>query len=159
MKVSAGILLYRKTKTGIKYFLVHPGGPYFAKKHEGAWSIPKGALLPDEDPLQAAIREFEEETGGRLSGDFMELQPIVQKGGKQVLCWAIEGDMDSEHIISNTFDMEWPPRSGISKPFPEVDQAGWFDLDEARRLIIEKQIPLLEELWLRVMPAGHVKGL
>jgi predicted NUDIX family NTP pyrophosphohydrolase len=146
MKVSAGILMFRKRKKKIQFLLVHPGGPYFIKKHEGVWSIPKGEFLTDEEPLAAAIREFEEETGYKPSGDFIELNPITQKGGKKVLCWAVEDDLNPENITSNTFEIEWPPRSDKMNSFPEIDKAGWFDMDEAMQLINEKQIPLLEEL-------------
>jgi predicted NUDIX family NTP pyrophosphohydrolase len=147
MKVSAGILLFRKSSDGdIEYLLVHPGGPFFARKQDGAWSVPKGELNSDEEPLKAAIREFEEEMGYRLSGNFIELQPIVQKNGKKVLCWAHERDLDPEKITSNTFETEWPPKSGKMKSFPEVDKAGWFDFEMAAKLINEKQIRLLEEL-------------
>jgi predicted NUDIX family NTP pyrophosphohydrolase len=148
MKQSAGILLFRKSQHVPEFFLVHPGGPFFAKKNAGWWTIPKGEILPQEDPLTAAIREFEEETGCLLKGEFTPLQPIRQKGGKQVLCWAIEGDLDPETIVSNTFDLEWPPRSGKTKTFPEIDKGGWFDLTEAGRLINEQQISFLEELAL-----------
>lgn len=150
MKVSAGILMFRKRKKKIQFLLVHPGGPYFIKKHEGAWSIPKGEFLADEEPLATAIREFEEETGYKPSGNFIELNPVTQKGGKKILCWAVEDDLNHEHIVSNTFEIEWPPRSGKMKSFPEIDKAGWFDGDEAMRLINEKQIPLLEELISKV---------
>lgn len=146
MKVSAGILMFRKRKKQIQFLLVHPGGPFFIKKNEGVWSIPKGGFLPDEEPLIAAIREFEEETGHKPSGSFIELNPITQKGGKKVLCWAVEDDLDHENITSNTFEMEWPPHTGKMKGFPEIDKAGWFDIDEAILLINEKQVPLLEEL-------------
>lgn len=130
----------------VQFLLIHPGGPYFLKKHEGVWSIPKGELFGGEEPLMAAIREFEEETGYKPSGDFIELTPIVQKGGKKVLCWAVEGDLNPESIISNVFEIEWPPRTGKMKNFPEVDKAGWFNIEEAMQLINENQIPLLEEL-------------
>jgi predicted NUDIX family NTP pyrophosphohydrolase len=146
MKISAGILMFRKRKQKIQFLLVHPGGPYFIKKNEGVWSIPKGEFPHDEEPLTAAIREFEEETGYKPSGNFVELNPITQKGGKKVLCWAIEDDLNHENITSNTFEIEWPPRSGKMRGFPEIDKAGWFDIDEAMQLINEKQIPLLEEL-------------
>jgi predicted NUDIX family NTP pyrophosphohydrolase len=146
MKVSAGILMFRKRKRAIQFLLVHPGGPYFIKKYEGVWSIPKGELFEGEEPLVAAIREFEEETGYKPSGDFIELTPVVQKGGKKVLCWAVEGDLNPENITSNVFEIEWPPRAGKMKSFPEIDKAGWFDMEEATQLINEKQIPFLEEL-------------
>jgi predicted NUDIX family NTP pyrophosphohydrolase len=149
MKLSAGILLYRKRNRTIQFFLVHPGGPFYARKEMGVWMVPKGELDKDEDPLKGAIREFKEETGHELTGNFRELNPIVQKGGKKVLCWAVEGDADSDNITSNNFEMEWPPHSGQMQSFPEVDKAGWFDLEDAKLLINEKQIPLLEEVWLK----------
>lgn len=145
MKQSAGILLFRKT-TDTEFFLVHPGGPFFRKKHEGWWTIPKGELLPNEQPLEAAIREFKEETGYELSGPFKELNPVIQKGGKQVLCWAVEGNVDADAIKSNTFEIEWPPKTGKRQSFPEIDEAGWFGLEEASRLINERQSAFLHEL-------------
>lgn len=149
MKQSAGILLYRKTGSEPEFFLVHPGGPFFAKKHDGWWTIPKGEPNPDENLLACAIREFEEETGYRPMPPFAELTPITQKGGKKVYCWAAEGDLDSEAITCNTFEMEWPPKSGKMKAYPEVDKAGWFTLAEARTLINERQRELLEEMILK----------
>ncbi|WP_293309803.1 NUDIX domain-containing protein [Pedobacter sp. UBA5917] len=146
MKQSAGILLFRKTDQNIEFFLVHPGGPFFAKKDLGFLTIPKGELNEDEAPLTAAIREFAEETGKTLSGDFIELSPIVQKGGKKVFCWAIAGDIDTANIVSNTFEIEWPPRSGKRAIFAEVDKAAWFDYNEAIKHINEKQVALLDEL-------------
>ena len=146
MKQSAGILLYREQDNVIQFLLVHPGGPFFTKKNEGAWTIPKGELLTDEDPLKAALREFEEETGYTPFPPFLALQPIIQKGGKEVLCWAAKGDFNATEITSNTFTIEWPPKSGKITEFPEVDKAGWFNIEEARKLINERQIPLLEEI-------------
>jgi len=146
MKQSAGILLYRKTDHGPEFFLVHPGGPFFSRKNEGWWTVPKGELLEEEQPLDAAIREFEEETGYRPQGGFIPLQPIKQKGGKVVFCWAVEGDLEAEQITSNTFEIEWPPRSGKMKSFPEIDKAGWFNLVEAGKMINEKQADFLKEL-------------
>jgi len=146
MKQSAGILLYRGKPETIDFLLVHPGGPFFAKKHEGWWTIPKGELLPDELPLDAAIREFIEETGYTVSGTFIELQPIVQKAGKKVFCWASEGTIEPADIVSNTFEIEWPPRSGKMRSFPEIDKAGWFKYEEAVKLINEKQSAFLDEL-------------
>lgn len=146
MKLSAGILLYRKTGNAPEFFLVHPGGPFFAKKHEGWWTVPKGEPLPGEDLLECAAREFEEETGYRPQEPFTELQPIVQKGGKKVLCWAAEGDLEAENFTCNTFEMEWPPKSGKKATFPEIDRAGWFNPAEAKKLINERQVPLLLEL-------------
>lgn len=148
MKVSAGILLYRKTGTETEFFLVHPGGPFFAKKHEGWWTIPKGELLPEEAPLDCAIREFEEETGYKPQPPFTELEAITQKGGKKVLGWAAEGNLDADTIICNTFTIEWPPKSSRMQEFPEVDKAGWFTFDEAKILINERQVSFLEEVRL-----------
>ena len=146
MKQSAGILLYRKTGSEPEFFLVHPGGPFFAKKQEGWWTIPKGEPNPHEDLLECAIREFEEETGYRPAPPFTELAPITQKGGKKVYCWAAEGNLDPDAITCNTFEMEWPPKSGNLKAYPEVDKAGWFTLAEAKKAINESQAQLLEEL-------------
>ena len=147
MKRSAGILLYRNTGPETEFFLVHPGGPFFAKKNEGWWTIPKGELLPDELPLDCAIREFEEETGHKPQPPFTELEPITQKGGKKVLCFAAKGDLDADGITSNTFTIEWPPRSGKMKDFPEIDKAGWFAFAEAKILINERQADFLEEVF------------
>ncbi len=145
-KTSAGILLYRRKDNVLRVFLVHPGGPFFVNKDEGAWSVPKGELEEGEDPLAAARREFEEETGCALVGTFVPLTPIKQKGGKIVLAWAMEGDCDAEAIKSNTFALEWPPRSGKVQDFPEVDQAGWFTVDEAKKKINSAQAALVDEL-------------
>lgn len=146
MKKSAGILLYRNTANETEFFLVHPGGPFFAKKHEGWWTIPKGELLPDEAPLDCALREFEEETGYTPSAPFTELETITQKGGKKVMAWAAEGNLNADTITCNTFTIEWPPRSGRQKEFPEVDKAGWFTLSDAKVLINERQISFLEQV-------------
>jgi len=146
MKESAGILLFRKKDQSIEFFLAHPGGPFFVNRDFGFWTIPKGELDENEAPLSAAIREFAEETGKKLSGDFIELTPIVQKGGKKVLCWAIEGDLDPEAFVSNTFEIEWPPRSGKKQSFAEMDKAAWFTYDKAIKHINERQIALLDEL-------------
>ncbi|PPK99944.1 NUDIX domain-containing protein [Parapedobacter indicus] len=146
MKQSAGILLFRRIDRKPQFFLVHPGGPFFAKKDAGAWTIPKGEIIPPESPLDTAIREFEEETGRRPVGPFIPLDAIVQKGGKHVLCWAVEGDLDPEKVVSNTFELEWPPRSGTKVSFPEIDKSGWFTLAEAKQLINERQVSLLEQL-------------
>ena len=127
-------------------FLGHPGGPFWAKKDAGAWSIPKGEIDEGEDPLAAAKREFAEETGLRPDGELVALAPIRQKGGKVVLAWAIEGDCDARAIKSNVFSMEWPPKSGKMAEFPEIDRAEWFSLDEARRRINPGQLPLIDEL-------------
>ena len=145
-KRSAGILLHRRREGGLQVFLAHPGGPFWAKKDLGAWTIPKGEVGEGEDPLAAAKREFAEEIGVRLEGEFTALAPIRQKSGKLVLAWAIEGDVDPEALRSNLFSMEWPPRSGQRAEFPEVDRAAWFDVDEAKRRILAAQVPLIEEL-------------
>ncbi|WP_316826176.1 NUDIX hydrolase [Pedobacter miscanthi] len=146
MKQSAGILLFKKTGESLEFFLVHPGGPFFVRKDEGFWTVPKGEPDGEEQPLIAAIREFEEETGKTLSGEFIELTPIVQKGGKKVLCWAIAGDLDPENLVSNTFEIEWPPRSGKMQSFAEIDKAAWFNYNQAVKYINEKQIAFLDEL-------------
>src|SRR5436190_3780300 len=130
-KQSAGILLYRISNKFPEVFLVHPGGPFWSKKDDGAWSIPKGEFETNEEPLTAAKREFEEETGVAISGKFIELVPIKQKGGKIVYAWAVEGDIDPEKIQSNSFEIEWPPKSGKMKTFPEIDKASWFTLNDA----------------------------
>jgi predicted NUDIX family NTP pyrophosphohydrolase len=144
---SAGILMYRKAEV-LEVLLVHPGGPFFAKKDLGSWSIPKGIYVSGEDALNAAKREFEEETGVKPEGNFTALQPVKLKSGKEIKAWACEGDLDESAIVSNSFDMEWPPRSGKRQTFPEVDKAGWFELQVARQKINERQIPFLEELRL-----------
>jgi predicted NUDIX family NTP pyrophosphohydrolase len=145
-KTSAGILLYRRKDNELRVFLVHPGGPFFAKKDEGAWSVPKGELNEGEDALAAARREFLEETGCGAEGTFIPLSPITQKGGKIVLAWAVEGDCDADAIRSNTFALEWPPKSGRVRDFPEVDRAGWFTVGEAKKKINPAQAALVDEL-------------
>jgi predicted NUDIX family NTP pyrophosphohydrolase len=145
-KSSAGLLLYRIRKAAIEVLLVHPGGPYWKNKDEGAWSIPKGEFLPEEDPLAAARREFFEETGVAIEGELRALKPLRQPGGKIVHAWAVEADLDPATIVSNTFEIEWPPRSGRLQSFPEIDRGAWFSLPEARRKILRGQVPLLEEL-------------
>ncbi|MEO6733877.1 MAG: NUDIX domain-containing protein [Ferruginibacter sp.] len=145
-KKSAGILLYRFDNKLAEVLLVHPGGPFWAKKDLGVWSIPKGEFDEREKPLNAAIREVEEETGIKLTGDFIELVPVKQKSGKVIYAWALEGDIDPATIISNTFEIEWPPKSGKKKVFPEVDKAAWFPMDEAKGKIIAGQVGLINEL-------------
>src|SRR3954453_13615724 len=145
-KVSAGLLAYRLRQGELEVFLVHPGGPYWKNKDEGAWTIPKGELEPDESPLAAAKREFLEETSVVVTGDFRELAPVRQAGGKLVHAWAIEAEIDPAELVSNTFVMEWPPRSGRMQSFPEIDRGGWFDQETAARKIIPGQQPLLVEL-------------
>ena len=143
---SAGILLNRRKDGQLQVFLIHPGGPFFAGKDEGVWSIPKGLPDPGEELLAAALREFAEETGCKPQGAFHPLSPIQQKGGKTVVAWAGEGDCDADHITSNTFEIEWPPRSGKKQHFPEVDRAGWFTIAEAKHKINPAQVALLDEL-------------
>lgn len=145
-KQSAGILLYRGTEKGFEVFLVHPGGPFFQNKDLGWWTVPKGEPMPGEALLEVALREFEEETGYRPEGKFIALQPVVQKGGKTVHCWAVSGNLDAMAITCNTFELEWPPKSGRIKTFPEVDQARWFTLADAGKYINDRQSALLREL-------------
>ena len=145
-KESAGILMYRYCASTLEIFLVHPGGPFWKNKDVGAWSIPKGEFDKGEDPLEAAKREFHEETGFAVIGSFIALGPVRQAGGKLVYAWAVEGDCKAESIKSNSFSMEWPPRSGSRKEFPEVDRAGWFSIELARKKILEGQLMLLDEL-------------
>ncbi len=145
-KVSAGLLLYRKRNDSLEVFLAHPGGPFYIKKDTGVWGIPKGEIGEGEDALAAAQREFEEETGFKASGPFLSLTAVTQKGGKLVQAWAFEGDCDPEKMKSNTFTIEWPPRSGKQQEFPEVDRAAWFSINEAKQLINPAQISFLEEL-------------
>jgi predicted NUDIX family NTP pyrophosphohydrolase len=145
-KQSAGVLLYRRNKETIEVFLVHPGGPFWKNKDSGVWTIPKGEFANEEPALDAAVREFREETGHSLKGPFQPLSPIRQKGGKRVFAWAAPGDLDPEKMVSNTFELEWPRRSGKQQTFPEVDKGGWFSLADARKIINPAQIALLEEL-------------
>ncbi len=137
--------MYRVRDGTTEVLLVHPGGPFWAGKDEGVWSIPKGEFT-DEDPLDAAKREFQEETGFPAAGDFYPLDPIKQTGGKRVFAWAVEGDCDAGTVRSNTFKMEWPPHSGQWKTFPEVDRAAWFTLRQAQEKILKSQRPLLDQL-------------
>src|SRR5690349_5079905 len=146
VKQSAGILLFRMKREQLEVFLVHPGGPFWIKKDAGAWSIPKGEIETGEEALQVAIREFKEETGQEIEGSFSELQPVKQKAGKIIKAWAVEGDIDETKIVSNTFEIEWPPRSGKKKIFPEVDKAQWFSVTTASEKINPGQVPLIEEL-------------
>ena len=147
---SAGILAYRRTGTGIEVLLVHPGGPFWATKDAGAWSIPKGLFQPDEDPLEAARREFTEETGVALEGEFLPLGSARQPSGKTIHAWATEADIDVSKLVSNTFEMEWPPRSGKRQEFPEVDKGGWFPLAIANEKILKGQKELLDRLSSRL---------
>jgi len=149
-KKSAGILLYRIKNKDLQVLLVHPGGPFWKNKDEGAWSIPKGEFDENEEPLDAAIREMKEETGVILKGDFIELPPVKQKSGKVVYAWAKEYDLDPTQVKSNEFEMEWPPKSGNKKMFPEIDKAEWFDLHTAKEKINPAQIYLLEDLKMKL---------
>ncbi len=143
---SAGLLLYRRKESGLEFLLVHPGGPFWKNKDAGAWTIPKGEIQPGETPLACAQREFAEELGFLPQGEFIPLTPVKQKGGKLILAWAVQGDCDPAAINSNTFTLEWPPRSGKLQEFPEIDRASFFTLDAARQKINPAQINLLEEL-------------
>ena len=145
-RVAAGLLPFRTAGAALEVFLVHPGGPFWKNKDAGSWTIPKGEFTNDEPALDAAVREFREETGFVLKGPFQPLSPIRQKGGKRVYAWATPGDLDPAKIVSNTFELEWPRKSGRNKTFPEVDKGGWFSIADARRMINPAQIPLLEEL-------------
>ena len=145
-KESAGLLLYRRLRGSIEVFLVHPGGPFWAKKDAGSWSIPKGEIEAGEDAVEAAKREFQEETGLVPAVTFQILKPIRQKGGKIVHAWAAQFDLDSSAVKSNTFSMEWPPGSGKMQEFPEIDRAGWFEIAEAKSKILKSQLGLLEQL-------------
>jgi predicted NUDIX family NTP pyrophosphohydrolase len=144
---SAGILLHRAGRSEV--LLVHPGGPFWRNKDLGAWSIPKGEAEPGEDLLGVARRELREEVGVDVDGTFLPLSPVRQAGGKVVHAWAVEADVDANAIVSNTYQMEWPPRSGRQQRFPEVDRAAWFDVAEARRRILSGQVPLIDELTRR----------
>ncbi len=149
-KKSAGLLVYRFRNKIPEFLLVHPGGPYFSKKDLGAWSVPKGEF-DDEDPLSAAKREFSEEIGLPLTGTFIELCPIVQKGGKTVFAWAVECDLDSTPFRSNTFQIEWPPKSGKFREYPEIDKAEWFPAEIAKQKINLSQVVFIEEVMGKVM--------
>jgi predicted NUDIX family NTP pyrophosphohydrolase len=156
MRRSAGILLYRHLNGLVEVFLVHPGGPFWQGKEEGAWSIPKGEFAEGEDPLLAARREFREETGQEVEGNFLELKTIQQKGGKQVFAWAVEGDLDATKIMSNTFRQEYPYKSGKWITVPEVDKAAWFTIEEARKKINPAQAALFDDLLQKL---AHEKAL
>jgi predicted NUDIX family NTP pyrophosphohydrolase len=144
-RISAGLLMYRIQDGKLQVLLAHPGGPLFQNKDEGAWTIPKGEIEPGEDLLEAAKREFEEETGVTPTGPFIALTPIKQKGGKIVHAWAFKGECDPSAIVSNTFTMEWPPKSGRHMEFPEMDRADFFDVAAASRKIKAAQMALVEE--------------
>jgi predicted NUDIX family NTP pyrophosphohydrolase len=144
-KTSAGLLLYRRCPE-LEVFLVHPGGPFWTRKDAGAWSIPKGEVEDGEDPLHAAKREFTEETGFTISGEFRSLDPLKQPSGKIIYAWAIEADCDPGQIRSNSFSLEWPPKSGKIQQYPEVDRAAWFNIAEARNKILAGQVGFIEQL-------------
>ena len=144
---SAGILLFRRTGDDLEVLLIHPGGPFFARRDAGAWGIPKGLCEPDEEPLACARREFTEELGAAgPDGPTLELGEVRQRNGKRVTAWAVEGDLDADAITSNTFTIEWPPRSGRMQEFPEVDRAAWFGVEAASEKLLAAQVPLLERL-------------
>lgn len=143
---SAGLILYRNPGAGLEILLVHPGGPFWKNREQGAWMIPKGEIDAGEDPLAAAVREFTEETGMRPVGPFLPLTTIRQAGGKVVHAWACAGEFDPDALVSSTFSLEWPPRSGRMATFPEVDRAAWFPLAEARGKILPSQLPLLDQV-------------
>jgi predicted NUDIX family NTP pyrophosphohydrolase len=145
-KRSAGLLMYRRHNRQMEVFLVHPGGPFWAKKDLGAWSISKGEYVEGELPLEAARREFEEETSFAAQGDFLELGAVQQAGGKVVSAWAFEGDCDPSKLVSNRCQIEWPPRSGHQIEIPEVDRGAWFSIAEAKERILKSQTPFLERL-------------
>jgi predicted NUDIX family NTP pyrophosphohydrolase len=144
---SAGILLYRRTPDGLEVLLVHPGGPFWARKDAGAWSLPKGEHDDGDDPVACARREFEEELGTPLpDGPLVELGTVRLKSGKHIAAWAVEGDLDVERVESNTFELEWPPRSGRRETFPEVDRAAWFGIEPAREKLNPAQAAFLDRL-------------
>jgi predicted NUDIX family NTP pyrophosphohydrolase len=145
-KQSAGILLYRRTNKILEVLLVHPGGPFFAKKDLGSWSIPKGELQQGEEPVAAAKREFFEETGRKITGEFLSLTSVQQKSGKVVFAWAVESDFDPTALVSNNFTIEWPPKSGVRREYPEIDKAAWFGVETAKQKINTAQISFIDEL-------------
>ena len=146
LPLSAGVLLFRERDGAIEVLLIKPGGPFWRNKDAGAWMIPKGAVEPGEQPAEAALREFEEETGTRLTSVPFPLKRIRQSGGKHVEAFALEGDLDPSAVTSNEFELEWPPRSGRLERFPEVIEARWMTLDEARAMMLPSQLPLLDAL-------------
>jgi predicted NUDIX family NTP pyrophosphohydrolase len=157
-KRSAGLLAYRRVGKGIELFLGHPGGPFWAKKDDGAWSIPKGLCEGDEDPLAAAKREFREETGFVISGEAMPLGTFKQPSGKVIDVWIVEQDLDPDALHSNMFSMEWPPKSGRMTKFPEIDRAAWLRPDEALRKVTRGQRPIIEELLRKLGCVEPEKG-
>ncbi|HEY7765883.1 MAG TPA: NUDIX domain-containing protein [Aestuariivirgaceae bacterium] len=149
---SAGILVFRRKTSGVQVFLGHMGGPFWARKDDGAWTIPKGLRDEGEESLAAARREFEEETGIRVDGSFLDLGTFRQASGKIISAWAVEADFDAADIKSNVFELEWPPKSGKRQLFPEIDRGAWFDLATARKKIVKGQLPILEAV---VMKTGQ----
>lgn len=145
-KHSAGILLFRRSSAGLEVFLVHPGGPFWAHRDLASWSCPKGEYGEEEEPLDAARREFAEETGTELEGDFLPLGTVKLAGGKLVTAWALEGDFDPRRLRSNSFALEWPPHSGRMQEYPEADRGEWFSMEAARRKILPGLVPLLDHL-------------
>jgi predicted NUDIX family NTP pyrophosphohydrolase len=157
-RTSAGILLYRAGGSAPEVLLVHPGGPFWQRKDAGVWSIPKGEYGEGQDPQACALREFEEEIGSPApEGELINLGSVRQKGGKVVSAWALEGDVDADSITSNTFTMEWPPRSGRSAEFPEVDRAGWFGIDAAREKMVAAQAEFVDRL-VEQLGSGEAAG-
>jgi predicted NUDIX family NTP pyrophosphohydrolase len=152
---SAGLLLFRFAAGKLEVLLVHPGGPFWAKKDDGAWSIPKGEIADGEDALAAAHREFKEELGVPIAGDFIPLDAVKQAGGKVVHAWAVRAEFDPSTLMSNTFSIEWPPRSGRQQTFPEVDRAAWFAIETARGKILKGQMALLDQLAAKIAPMGE----
>lgn len=151
---STGLLMYRHGGDALEVFLVHPGGPYWSKKDEGSWTLPKGEYEVGEEPLAAAQREFHEETGFDANEPFMELGTVKQKSGKLVLAWAFKGDCDPTNLVSNTCEIEWPPRSRKRIVIPEVDRGAWFSLENGRIYIREEQRPFLDRLWQQLADNG-----
>ena len=149
--ISAGILLHRRRGASVEIFLIHPGGPFWAKKDVGAWSVPKGLVDPNEDQLAAARREFKEETGFLASGPFRELGTFRQPSGKRLRVWAAEGDCDPAKLVSNEFEIEWPPRSGKRQKFPEADRGDWFNRADASTKIVKGQKPIIEKFYWEVV--------
>jgi predicted NUDIX family NTP pyrophosphohydrolase len=146
-RTSAGVLLYRRRDPGPEVLIGHMGGPFWARRDEAAWSVPKGEHGPDEDALAVALREFEEEMGSPVpASDLVPLGTVRQSGGKVLTVWAAEGDLDAETTVSNTFQLEWPPRSGRVQEFPEIDRAAWVPIDDARTKLVKGQVPLLDRL-------------
>ncbi len=145
-KTSAGVLLFRRVSGRVEFLIVHPGGPFWAEKDLGAWSVAKGELDAGEDPETAALREFEEELGSPVTGPLMALGDVVQKSGKRIIAFAAEGDLDTTAVVSNTFEMEWPYRSGQMQSFPEIDRAEWFDAESAKAKLNPAQAPLVDRV-------------